>query len=98
MECKQGDDLREQEGLPEELIKELLIKRDWNKAYKCLFELAVIYYHLQGKDRYAEAEEFFNAFPFCQHLTDGAVVCVPLLEKYDKELNIWNPKDENKIM
>lgn len=98
MECKQGEDLRNQEGLPEDLIKELLNKRDWNKAYKCLFEAAVIYYHLQGKDCYAEVEDFLNAFPFCQHLNDGAEVVMPLLEKYDKELNIWNTKDENKIM
>lgn len=98
MECKQSEDLREQEGLPEDLIKELLIKRDWNKAYKVLFEAAVIYYHIQGKDCYETAEDFINAFPFCQHITDGADVCVPLLEKYDRELNIWNPKDENKIM
>ncbi len=87
IEVKQGRELEEQEGLEEQEIVKILETKDVNKAYKILMQSAILYYHLQGQNTFETENEYFQAFPFTQHITDCATVVMPMLRKYDK--TIW---------
>ena len=88
-EIKQLKDLEAQEGLSEEVLTEILTKRDVNKAYKILMQSALIFYHLRGQDCFETEEDYFKAFPFTVHYADGGTVAGELLRKYDSEKGIW---------
>ena len=86
---KQLNELEAQEGLSDEVITEILTKRDVNKAYKILMQSALIFYHLCGQDVYETEVDYFKAFPFTVHYVDGGTVAGELLRKYDTEKGIW---------
>lgn len=81
---------KDQEGLDDNTIREILQNKDIMKIYKILMQSCTIFYHLTGINKFETEEEFCKAYPFALNLLDIIDVVVPLVEKFAEQgENIW---------
>lgn len=86
---KQQKALEEQTGLEENIITEILKKRDVNKAYKIALEACILFYHLTDRNDFLDEEAYCRAFPFLAHFLDAGTVAQQLLKEYELKKHIW---------